>query len=142
MRILLCIAGMPYAEATISFGCLIARFIQAVVTLLHVMPCEEGRGSGERTLVLAREMLVGLSVDTKLRQGNPIENILAEAREGGHGLIVIGARHKVGLAQRFLGSVAQTVVRRAPVSVLVVRQPGPDLHRILICTIRLTSHSI
>ena len=93
-------------------------------------------------MVLAREMLVGLSVDTKLRQGNPIENILAEAREGGHGLIVIGARHKVGLAQRFLGSVAQTVVRRAPVSVLVVRQPGPDLHRILICTIRLTSHSI
>jgi len=134
VRILLCVADMPYAEATISFGRLIARFTQAVVTLLHVIPREEERGSGERVLVLAREMLADLSVDTQLRQGNPIENILAEAREGGHDLIVIGARHKVGLAQRLLGSVAQGVVRRAPVSVLVVRRPRPDLHRILICT--------
>lgn len=61
-------------------------------------------------------------------------NILAEAREGDYDLVVVGARHGAGLTQRLLGSVAQAVVRRAPISVLVVRPARPDMNRVLICT--------
>lgn len=137
MKILLCIAGMPYAEAAVSFGGLIARITQSPVTLLHVARREEERATGEKALARAREMLVSashLSVDARLRQGDPIVTILAEAQEGDHDLIVMGARKEVGLAQRLLGSVAQAVVRRALTSVLVVKRAKPDLKRILICT--------
>ena len=134
MKILLCVAGMPYAEAAVSFGGLIARTMQSPVTLLHVARREEERATGEKALARAREMLSALSVDTCLRQGDPITNILAEAQEGDYDLVVMGARREAGLAQRLLGSVAQAVVRRAPTSVLVVKRARPDLKRVLICT--------
>jgi nucleotide-binding universal stress UspA family protein len=137
VRILLCVAGMPYAEATLSFGGLIARITKSPVTLLHVAPREEEPAVGEEALLRASEMLVSvshLSVETRLRQGDPIANILAEAQEGDYDLIVIGACREVGLAQRLLGSVAQAIVRRVPISVLVVRQAKQELKRVLICT--------
>ena len=145
MKILLCVAGMPYAEAAVSFGGLIARTMQSPVTLLHVARRAEEQATGEKALARAREMLVSdshLSVDTCLRQGDPIATILAEAQEGDYDLVVIGARKEVGLTQRLLGSVAQAVVRRAPTSVLVVKRARPEprpepvegLKRILICT--------
>jgi nucleotide-binding universal stress UspA family protein len=134
MRILLCVAGMPYAEATLSFGGLIARITKSPVTLLHVALRKEELAAGEKDLVRARQMVSDLSVNTRLRQGDPVTNILAEAREGDYDLIVIGARHEGGLTQRLLGSVAQAVVRRAPISVLVVRWARSDLNRVLICT--------
>jgi len=134
MRILLCVAGMPYAEAAVSFGGLIARITQSPVTLLHVAARKEERAAGEKALLRAGEMLAGLSVETRLRQGDPIANILAEVQEGEYDLVVIGARKEAGLVQRLLGSVAQAVVRRAPTSVLVVRQARQELKRVLICT--------
>ena len=134
MRILLCVAGMPYAEAAVSFGSLIARITQSPVTLLHVASRKEEQAAGEKALLRARDMLADLSVETRLRQGNPIANILAEAREGDYDLVVMGARREAGLAQRLLGSVAQAVVRRAPTSVLVVRQARQELKRVLVCT--------
>ena len=167
MKILLCVAGMPYAEAAVSFGGLIARITQSLVTLLHVAPRlpsfppqvggDEEEATGEKVLARAREMLVSanhLSVDTRLRHGDPTATILAEAQEGDYDLIVMGARKEVGLTQRLLGSVAQAVVRRALTSVPVVKpakpEPRPEpcperrsaygrravegLKRILICT--------
>jgi nucleotide-binding universal stress UspA family protein len=134
MEILLCVAGMPYAEAAVSFGGLIARTTRSPVTLLHVAPREEEPAAGEEALLRAGEMLPDLSVETRLRQGDPIANILAETQEGDYDLIVIGACREVGLAQRLLGSVAQAIVRRVPTSVLVVRQAKQELKRVLICT--------
>jgi len=128
---------MPYAEAAVSFGGLIARITQSPVTLLHVASRSEARATGEKTLERAYEMLAStshLSVDTRLSQGDPIANILAEAQRGGYDLVVIGAQKETRLAQLLLGSVAQAVVRRAPTSVLVVKRAKPDLKRVLICT--------
>lgn len=134
MKILLCIAGMPHAEATVSFGGLIARLTQSPVTLLHVAPRKEDRTTGESALTRAGEMLSDLAVRTRLRQGDPVAGILAEAREGAYDLVIVGAPRAVGLAQRLLGSVTLEVVRRSPSCVLVVRQARPALERILICT--------
>jgi nucleotide-binding universal stress UspA family protein len=134
MRILLCVAGMPYAEATVRFGGVIARITTSLVTLLHVMRQREERAASDRILTLAREMLPGLTVETRIRRGDPIGRILAETREGGYDLVVIGTPQAVGLSQHLRSSVTLQIVRRVPTSVLVVGQARPSLERILICT--------
>ncbi len=134
MKILLCVAGMPYAEAAISLGSMIAGLTQSPVTLLHVIRHEEDRAAGERILAAARENLPGLTVDTCIRQGDPIQQIMTEVRKGKYDLMVIGARQGGGLTQQLLGSVAQKIVRRIPTSVLIAREVGPSLERVLICT--------
>jgi len=134
MKVLICVAGMPHAEATVGLGGAIARITRSSVTLLHVVRRESETGEAERVLALARQMLPGLAVKTRVRQGDPAEGILMEVREGRYDLVVVGAGREGGLAQRLLGSVALQVVRRAPASVLVARAPGPDLDRFLICT--------
>jgi len=134
MRILLCVAGMPYAKATVGFGGVIARITASPVTLLYVMRQKEEQAAGDRVLALAGEMLPGLTVETRLRRGDPIGRILAETREGDYDLVVIGAPQAVGLAQHLQSPVTRQIVRRAPTSVLVVGQAWPGLERILICT--------
>lgn len=65
---------------------------------------------------------LGVSVDTEVITG---ENIATEivkfAHEEGHDLIVVGARGKSDLGTIHLGSVAESVIRRARCPVLVVR---------------------
>lgn len=134
MKILLCVAGMPYAEDAVSSGSIVASATQSPVTLLHVIRHEEDRAAGERALAAAREMMPGLTVDTRIRQGDPVNQILADVQESGYGLMVVGAHRGGGLRQQLLGSVAQKVVRRVPTSVLVARQVRSNLERVLICT--------
>ncbi|MFQ5857063.1 MAG: universal stress protein [Anaerolineae bacterium] len=150
MKILLCVAGMPYAEAAVSFGSIIAGVTKSPVTLLHVAHRKKDRAAGERILAAAREMLPGLTVEMRIRQGDPVRQILAEVQEGHYDLTVVGARQGGGLTQQLLGSVAQKVVRCIPTSVVVAREigpvlsdvlslskgpaEGPSLERVLICT--------
>ncbi|MCP4540784.1 MAG: universal stress protein [Chloroflexi bacterium] len=134
MKILLCVAGMPYAEAAISLGGAIAGVTQSPVTLLHVIQEEKDRANGERALAAAREMLPGSAVEAHIRQGDSIGMILVEVKRGNYDLAIIGARRETGLTQQLLGSVAQKITRRVPTSVLVAREIGPSLKRILICT--------
>ncbi len=139
MKILLCVAGMPYAEAAVSFGSIIAGVTESPVTLLHVARRKEDRAASERILAAAAEMLPGLTagtlrVETRIRWGDPVKQILAEVREGHYDLTIIGARQGGALTQQLLGSVAQKVVRRLPTSVVVAREVGLSLEHVLICT--------
>jgi nucleotide-binding universal stress UspA family protein len=134
MKILLCIAGMPYAEPTIDFGGMIASATSSTVTLLHIVHQKERLAAGESMLTAARDMLPGLSVDTRIRQGDPTKGILAEVRQANHDLLILGAHREASTTGRLLGSVTQQIIRRAPVSVLVVRRPKSGLQRTLICT--------
>jgi nucleotide-binding universal stress UspA family protein len=60
-----------------------------------------------------------------VRRGAPWEQILEVARERGADLIVVGSHGRTGMPRLMLGSVAEKVVRLAPVPVLTVRgQPG------------------
>ncbi len=139
MKILLCVAGMPYAEAAVSFGSIMAGVTESPITLLHVARRKEDRAASERILAAAGEMLPGLTagtlaVETRIRQGVPVKQILAEVQEGHYDLTIIGARQGGALTQQLLGSVAQKVVRRLPTSVVVAREVGLSLEHVLICT--------
>lgn len=61
-----------------------------------------------------------------LRDNEPGRAVLAYARENQADLIVIGTHGRTGLAQFFLGSAAQRVVRSASCPVLTVRADERD----------------
>jgi len=134
VKILLCIAGMPYAEGTVSFTGTIARATGASVTLLHVLRRGERREKGKQILEVARQGLEDLEAEVTLREGDPVRRILAEAQKGTYDLIVVGANQHPGPAERLLGSVSLQIVQRAPAPVLISRATSPSLGRVLICT--------
>ncbi len=63
----------------------------------------------------------GVTAETLLKIGNPAEEIITAAQDGGFDVILVGIRG-MGAVERFLiGSVADRLVRYATVPVLVVR---------------------
>ena len=70
-----------------------------------------------------REALAKFGVDGKAiaKSGPAAQTIVGLAESGGAELIVVGTRGRTGLARLTLGSTAETVIRSAPCSVLVVR---------------------
>jgi nucleotide-binding universal stress UspA family protein len=60
-----------------------------------------------------------------LRQGDPAQEIVAEAEAMRPALLVLGTHGRKGLGHLLLGSVAEKVVRQSPVPVLTVRS-GPE----------------
>jgi nucleotide-binding universal stress UspA family protein len=63
----------------------------------------------------------GVAVTTEARHGAAAREIVAAAEEGD--VVVMATHGRGGLARWFLGSVAEEVVRRSPVPVLLVRAP-------------------
>jgi nucleotide-binding universal stress UspA family protein len=63
----------------------------------------------------------GLSIDTTLAHGDPVEAILAEAQRAAADTIVMGTHGRTGIDRALVGSVAEGVLRRSTVPVLLVR---------------------
>lgn len=114
----------------------LARKYEARLTLLHVIaPLHpdlliDTTQSQRDARVAAHERLGKLADATKkawprtgreLRTGAPVTTITALAQRTNADLIVMGTHGRTGLKRRFIGSVAERVVRHAPCSVLVVR---------------------
>ena len=64
--------------------------------------------------------------DCAMRIGRPAEEIVQYAHEHAIDLIVMGTHGREGVMRAVLGSVAETVVRRAPCPVLTVHRPEPE----------------
>jgi nucleotide-binding universal stress UspA family protein len=62
----------------------------------------------------------GHALHVELMQGPPAQVITGAAERGGHDLIVVGAHGNRGFRRLLLGSVADSTVRHAPCSALVV----------------------
>lgn len=63
-------------------------------------------------------------IETLVHYGRPVHKILQTADEEDIDTIVIGSHGRDGATRLLLGSVAETVARRSPVPVTVVRQPA------------------
>ena len=63
----------------------------------------------------------GIEVETLLKEGHSVQEIIKTAKEGGFDLIVIGARGISKIREIILGSVSDGVVHNAPCPVLVVK---------------------
>jgi len=78
----------------------------------------------EETLEVWRadaEQRAAVPVRARVLSGDPPLEIARFADEEGYDLIVVGTHGRTGLSRLFLGSVAERVLRRAPIPVLVVR---------------------
>lgn len=74
----------------------------------------------------ARRALTALSDEvgipsTMLRDGNPVRELLAAAKERHASMIVMGTHGRKGISHALLGSVAEKVIRQSEIPVLTVR---------------------
>jgi nucleotide-binding universal stress UspA family protein len=83
-----------------------------------------------------REMLAdlkphedGIPCERFLLQGSPAERIVEFAKEKGVDLIVMSSHGRTGLGRLLIGSVAESVVRRAECPVLIVKPGVTGLQR-------------
>ncbi|WP_306058940.1 universal stress protein [Natronococcus wangiae] len=64
----------------------------------------------------------GIEVATTIRHGVPQDEIIDVAKEHGADMIIMGTVGRTGLDHLIVGSVAEEVVRNAPVPVVTVRE--------------------
>lgn len=142
-RILIPLDAATEHEAILPLVGDAARTGGAIVRLLHVAPPpdrrvgEDGhvvayadqeaariRGDWARRFHLAESLLAGVPVECEVRFGTPIDEILAEASGWGADLIAVTTTCANTLKRGLLGSVAEQVLRRSPLPVLLLR-PSP-----------------
>lgn len=80
---------------------------------------EELQSEGEAILAAALEHVSG-PVSSRIAEGAPVNEIDRLAAQIGPGFVVIGSHGRTGLSRAVMGSVAEGVVRGAPIPVLVV----------------------
>jgi len=132
---------VPYdgsEQSQCALDAAVKTFPDREITLLHVLEpfadySETGGETGVRYEQLeanAKALLADAvetlppetTVETIVRHGRPIHEIVRIAEDGEYSHIVIGSRGRDGATRLLLGSVAETVVRRSPVPVTVVRE--------------------
>jgi nucleotide-binding universal stress UspA family protein len=120
--------GIPYLErmARISARLTIAHvedvrhFEYASPDILHQM---RNQADKELTTLKDRFLDTGFSqVDIILRRGNAISELLHLIDEVQPSLLVMGAKGTYDIAERALGGVAETLIHRAPVHILLCRK--------------------
>ncbi len=112
--------------------------IKAEITFIHIIDIQalqnigdlSGGGINDINLLIEEEKPVlsklkdecdkkGIKVKTVLTHGEPVNVILETIKEGGHDLIIMGTHGKTGLTRLVLGSIAENVVRKSDIPVLL-----------------------
>lgn len=130
-------------ESRLAFSHALAQFPEAHIHLLHVIEpfpdhTKAGGYEGERRKQVferRQDLLEEIAhrgdeytgtITTELVYGRPVHVIPRYVETHGIDEVVIGSRGRDGTARLLLGSVAETVVRRVPVPVTVVRSKVGD----------------
>lgn len=143
-RILVALDGSPESEEIFQEVERVAGS-RTQVDLLHVLESrpEEVPGLGAMTEPVARAYLERFAqripdrdVRLHLRTGEPEREIPRAARSLGADLIAMTTHARRGLSRLLMGSVAESIVRRSPIPVLLTRpelaRPRKPLERILV----------
>jgi nucleotide-binding universal stress UspA family protein len=141
-RVLVALDGSTACEAVLRFLLQIAGPLDMTVLILHVREpippqvtegtqhlvvddVEARRREAEEYLAPIAAALRSQGVDTAwaIRRGRPADEILDAARESGADLIAMATHGRTGIGRLLFGSVAEAVLRRAPVPVFMIREP-------------------
>ena len=104
-------------------------------TVLSVIEHEDDEPKAEAILATATALL-STAVSTlrsKIRIGNPAEEIVAEAASEMYDLLILGEKSQHSLLTRLMGPTAQRVIAQTERPVLLAKQAAHTLHRILLC---------
>ena len=137
-RILVPYDGAPPSRDALEFA--FDTYPDAEITALYVVPTPESyfaafegadveklvdHGEDHGTELLAQATATaeehGRDIETELATGEPHHVIVDRATDGGYDAVVMGSHGREGLSRVILGSVAERVVRRSPIPVVVVR---------------------
>ena len=139
-RILVPVDFSPHSDLAFRYAMALASRLEASVELLHVVEDPIATGAwnseipipylpeiqdnlieaGRRRLERYRACADGPRMTTTVRVGLPSDAILEHGRVHGVDLIVMGTHGRSSLAQVFMGSVAERVVRHAACPVLTL----------------------
>jgi nucleotide-binding universal stress UspA family protein len=136
----------------------LAAWYEAALTVVHVLPDTMAPASelaymgnpmlldpalreslqAELSSVVAPARRAGLRADGDFREGKPAAEVVKAARELHADLVVMGTHGRSGFSRWVLGSVAETVLRRAPCPVLTIPalapdRPGPMFFKRILC---------
>lgn len=139
-RAIVALDGSPVAEAIVPFILEIAGPLDMEVVLVRVnrpLPPEIIEGSGHVTIedpeasrLDAEEYLApvavelrkrGVRVRTQVRRGQPVDEIVAAAREADADLIAMTTHGRSGLGRLLFGSVAEAVLRESQLPLFLMR---------------------
>lgn len=128
--------GSEQAEHALAAAAKIARHANGAVTLLQIIEAEAARGSdavpvrattGNRQAATdylqrmsQRPELEGVSTSVVVRDGDPAEQIERAAEQCGADLIILSHRRHGAAAAIFAGSIADALMRRSPIPVLLL----------------------
>jgi nucleotide-binding universal stress UspA family protein len=138
-RALIPLDGSAVAESIVPFILEIAGPLDMQVALVRVIvpspplavegavvfdDAEKLRADAEAYLagVAAELRTKGVRVTTTVRQGEPVEQILAAARDAEADLIAMTTHGRSGLSRLLFGSIAAAVLSRAEIPVFMMRQ--------------------
>lgn len=134
MRILIATDGKTQSLKAVQLGSQLAQFLNAPLTLLTVIHNQQEQNLANNILTQARAMAGALpQVETKVRIGSAVTEIIAEVSAGNHNLLVIGESHTSELLSRFIPSTFQWLIREAPCSVIVAKEKMAQMARLLVC---------
>ena len=130
----------PTSDAALRYGVELARLFGARLHVLHVVDVSAGvrefagpsfpapaigAGDGPHGLpALAYQLELHPVCETRV--GAPADEILECAFDRDIDLIVMGTHGRHGVARALLGSIAETIVRRASCPVLTIRAHGGE----------------
>ena len=117
----------------------------AALTALHVLPAEinDDIADGVRSSLQAYlgAYLECAPVDIVIRRGRPVREIVAETASCAADLVVVGAHGAHWLADAFLGSTAENLVRISPAPVLLVRKRSKVAYRTVVLAVDTSAAS-
>jgi nucleotide-binding universal stress UspA family protein len=141
-RIMLTLDRSPLAEQALPHAVALAQAFRAHLDVLAVVPLGAPDASGKYALhadwdaeaaesreylagVVSRLKDEGLQVTSEVARGNVAEEILRHAADSEADLLVMSTHGRSGLGRWVYGSIADRVLRHAPVPVLLVRATEP-----------------
>jgi nucleotide-binding universal stress UspA family protein len=131
-RILVPLDGTPESNAALPAVRTMARATGGSVYLLQVLESAESAALAEEKLKRIAAELAGngLQVESAVRPGRAADEILEQVREQAADLVVMRTRGRAGIERAITGSVAERLLSRSDVPIVMLRPGGRRLDRI------------
>jgi len=125
------------SDSALQYATTLARDMGAKLVIVHIEEPPAAYGAGEmyygipdpdtaaltKMLDAVRPTDATVPFEHRLVTGEPATEIVELAKEEGVDLIVMGTHGRTGLGRLLMGSVAESVVRRAPCPVFTFKEP-------------------
>jgi nucleotide-binding universal stress UspA family protein len=127
--------GASHSDVAVSLAGELAQESDSAVTVVTVIRNESGRARAQEVQAEAARILAGRSSDltSRVRVGDPAEEIVAEVLDGSYDLLILGERPAHGILSRVRGTIRERVIGHVSTPVIVAKGRARQVRRILLC---------